>query len=103
MKYVVGYLLVAFGFYVSAMNILLAIKNAKKRAMNENGYFPSRITFFDFLPIAIGIPFITNFCFSMNTYFIIPLPLSLGLLILEELAYRLTFRIVKRRYNPHAQ
>lgn len=103
MKFVVGYLLVAFGLYVSVVNILIAITNAKTKAINEKGYFPSRVTLFDFLPIAIGIPFITNFSFSMNTYFFLPLPLALGLLILEELAYRLTFRLVKQKNNSRVQ
>jgi len=97
MRYVVGYLFVALGCYVTVMNIVLAVMLAKKRALNQKGYSPSRITLADFLPIAMGLPFITDFSFSMSTYIFISLPLALGLLALEEVAYRLTFRIFKRK------
>lgn len=97
MQYVLGYVLVCFGLYVHIMNIRIAINAGKTRAIDEKKYSPSSVILFDSLPIAIGLPFITNFSYSMNTYIFISLPLVLGLLILETLAYWLTFRIVKRK------
>jgi len=97
MQYVVGYMFVCFGLYVHIMNIRIAINAGKVRAIDEKKYSPSGVILFDFLPIVIGLPFITNFSYSMNTYIFISLPLVLGLLMLETLAYWITFRINKRK------
>lgn len=97
MKYVVGSLLIVFGFYVSVMNIHIAITAGKTKAINKKKYSSSRIPLFDFMPIVIGLPFVTNFSLSMNTYILMALPLAMGLPLIEQLAYCLTFRIVKRK------
>jgi hypothetical protein len=97
MKYVIGYLFVVFGLYVHIMNVMIAITAGKTKAINEKGHFPSRVTFFDFVPIQIGLPFITNFSYTLKFYIFIAIPLLFGFLVIEELAYRITFLIVKRK------